>query len=74
MDLRPGDMQLCNNYTVLHARTGFEDWPEPTRRRHMLRLWLSLHEARPLAAGFPRQLGYRGKQWVEIALQDAPVA
>jgi hypothetical protein len=72
MDLLPGDMQLCNNYTVMHSRTEFEDWPEPDRRRHMLRLWLSLHEPRPLADGFPRQLGYRGKQWIEIALQDAP--
>jgi hypothetical protein len=74
MDLLPGDMQLCNNYTVMHSRTAFEDWPEPQRRRHMLRLWLSLHERRPLADGFPRQLGYRGNQSIEIALQDAPVA
>ena len=74
MDLLPGDMQLCNNYTVMHSRTEFEDWPEPQRRRHMLRLWLSLREQRPLPAGFPRQLGYRGNQWIEIALQDAPIA
>jgi hypothetical protein len=74
MDLRPGDIQLCNNYTVMHSRTEFEDWPEPQRRRHMLRLWLSLHEPRKLADEFPRQLGYRGKQWIEVALQDAPVA
>jgi hypothetical protein len=24
----------------LHSRTRFEDWPEPERRRHLLRLWL----------------------------------
>jgi hypothetical protein len=70
MDLLPGDMQLCNNYTVMHSRTEFEDWPEPQRRRHMLRLWLALREPRPLAAGFPRQRGYRADDWVEIALQD----
>ena len=74
MDLLPGDMQLCNNYTVMHSRTEFEDWPEPARRRHMLRLWLGLRETRKLPAGFPRQLGYRGNQPIEIALQDAPVA
>lgn len=40
MDLQQGDMQFINNYTTLHARTAFEDWPEPQRRRHMVRLWL----------------------------------
>ncbi|WP_305880015.1 TauD/TfdA family dioxygenase [Siccirubricoccus soli] len=38
--LQPGDIQFANNYTVLHARRGFEDYPEPERRRLMLRLWL----------------------------------
>ena len=42
MDLRPGDVQLISNHTVLHARTAYEDWPDPSRRRHLLRLWLSL--------------------------------
>ena len=70
MDLEPGDIQLCNNYTILHSRTEFEDWPDEHRRRHMLRLWLSLREPRPLADNFPRQLGYKGKQWMEIALQN----
>jgi hypothetical protein len=72
MDLIPGDMQLCNNYTVMHSRTEFEDWPEPHRRRHMLRLWLGTHEARPLADGFARQFGYRANDAIEIALQDEP--
>jgi Taurine catabolism dioxygenase TauD, TfdA family len=39
-ELRPGDIQfLCNHWTF-HSRTRFEDWPEPERRRHLLRLWL----------------------------------
>jgi len=42
MWLEPGDMQFISNCTIVHARTGFEDWPEPERRRHLLRLWLSL--------------------------------
>ena len=25
MDLQPGDVQLCNNYPILHSRTGFRD-------------------------------------------------
>jgi hypothetical protein len=28
---------------VLHARTAFEDWDEPERKRHMVRLWLTAH-------------------------------
>ena len=41
MALQPGDMQFVNNHSVLHDRTAFEDWPEPARRRHLLRLWLA---------------------------------
>lgn len=40
MDLRAGDMQFISNYTVLHSRTDYEDWPERERRRYLLRLWL----------------------------------
>ena len=40
MMLERGDMQFINNYTTLHARTAFEDFAEPGRRRHMVRLWL----------------------------------
>ena len=35
-----GDMQFLNNYVVLHSRGDYEDWPEPERKRHLLRLWL----------------------------------
>lgn len=68
MDLQPGDMQLCNNYTILHSRTAFEDWPEPGRERHMLRLWLTFRERRPMGDGFPAHNGYR--QLAEIAFQN----
>lgn len=40
MDFRKGDMQFLNNHIVLHSRTAFEDYPEPERRRRLLRLWL----------------------------------
>jgi hypothetical protein len=42
MDLQPGDIQQLSNHTNLHARTAYEDYPEPAQRRHLLRLWLSL--------------------------------
>jgi hypothetical protein len=31
---------VINNYTVLHARTKFTEFPEPERRRRLVRLWL----------------------------------
>ncbi|MFU8871708.1 TauD/TfdA family dioxygenase [Micromonospora sp. SL4-19] len=42
MDLRPGDLQFLNNHVILHSRTAYADHPDPTRRRHLLRLWLDL--------------------------------
>jgi hypothetical protein len=47
MDLRPGDVQFLDNRVVMHARTDFVDWPEPERKRDMVRLWLSLDDGRP---------------------------
>jgi hypothetical protein len=40
MRFERGDVQLVSNHTVLHARTAYED--VPGRRRHLLRLWLTL--------------------------------
>jgi hypothetical protein len=45
---RPGDIQFLNNFVTLHTRRAYEDWPEPARKRHLLRLWLSDPEARPV--------------------------
>jgi hypothetical protein len=41
MEFRPGDVQLLKNSVVLHKRTAYEDWEEPDRKRHLLRLWLA---------------------------------
>jgi hypothetical protein len=48
-EFRPGDLQLLNNHTCLHARTAFGDYPERDRRRHFLRMWLSVPNSRPLS-------------------------
>ena len=45
-NFQPGDLQFSNNHVALHARTAFEDYPEPERRRHLLRLWLSMPNTR----------------------------
>jgi len=52
MMFEPGDMQFLNNHLTLHTRTAFEDFPETDRRRHLLRLWFSLPNGRPLAESF----------------------
>ena len=45
MYLQKGDFQFLNNHVNLHARTEYEDFEEPEKRRHLLRLWLSLPQA-----------------------------
>ena len=42
MNFEAGDIQWLSNHTILHARTAYEDHPEPERKRHLLRLWLSI--------------------------------
>jgi len=46
MDFREGDMQFVNNHTILHAREEYEDHDDPALKRHLLRMWISLPEAR----------------------------
>ena len=48
-DLEPGQMQFVDNRVLGHARTEFEDFPEPERRRHLVRLWLRDHGRRAYA-------------------------
>ena len=44
MHFRPGDLQLLNNYKILHSRTEYVDHPDPQLRRHLLRIWLVVPE------------------------------
>src|ERR1019366_7443750 len=55
--LRPGDIQFVHNHTILHDRTSFVDWPEPERKRHLLRLWLAVPGARPLPPVYAERYG-----------------
>ena len=51
-DTLPGDIVVANNYEILHSRTAYEDHQQPERRRHMLRLWLTIPNGRPLPPVF----------------------
>lgn len=57
MRLAPGDMQFVYNHSLLHDRTGFRDWPEPGKRRHLFRLWLSIPGDRALPDCFRQRFG-----------------
>lgn len=46
--LEPGQMLFANNRWILHNRTAFEDFEDPERRRHYVRLWLSASRSRSL--------------------------
>ena len=52
MGFEPGDIQLVCNYVVLHSRNDFEDWEDPDRRRHLLRLWVNIPGFEKLPAAF----------------------
>ena len=53
----PGDMVFLNNWVTLHKRSAFEDWPESERSRHILRIWLSMPNSRPLDPMFAGNYG-----------------
>lgn len=46
--LEQGDIAFLHNHVVIHARNKYEDWPEPGRKRHLLRFWLETPGGRPL--------------------------
>lgn len=46
--MEPGDIQIGNNYSILHSRTRYTDHDDPAQRRHLYRVWLTLANGRPL--------------------------
>ncbi len=57
MMLERGDMQFVYNHSMLHDRTGFEDFESLDKRRHLLRLWLSIPGDRELPEIFKSRYG-----------------
>ena len=70
MDFRPGDIQILHNHLMVHTRTAFDDWSQPERKRHLMRLWLGDQAGRPLVPGFRENL-----QGIEVAgmVPSAPI-
>jgi alpha-ketoglutarate-dependent taurine dioxygenase len=55
--LNKGDILLINNWTTLHRRTAFEDFEDENKQRHLLRIWLSMPNSRPLDPAFQANFG-----------------
>jgi hypothetical protein len=57
IEFQRGDMSYSNSHVTLHSRTKFEDWPEPERRRHLIRLWMRVEEdKRPLIPELSKEI------------------
>jgi alpha-ketoglutarate-dependent taurine dioxygenase len=54
---QPGDILLLNNFVTFHRRSEFVDFPEPDRKRLLLRTWLSVPNSRPLDPRFAANYG-----------------
>ena len=57
MACEAGDMQFLHNHQILHSRNDFENWPDPARHRHLLRLWIAPASGRALPAVFAPRYG-----------------
>ena len=69
---RQGDVQFLNNYVTLHSRRAYEDWREPARKRHLLRLWLSDPEGRVIPQ--EQREGYEGAGILPVGVKlNAPL-
>jgi hypothetical protein len=65
MHFKAGDMQFLNNYVIMHGRTEYEDYPEPERKRDLIRLWLTVDRDLKL----PPSIADRGLMARTVAFQ-----
>ena len=80
--LERGEMMVINNYTVMHARTSFTNYPEPERQRRLVRLWLDAPGFRDVPPefnffktnGVPPQRGRRASYDFKKLYAEDPVA
>ena len=68
---QPGDMLFMNNWVTLHRRTAFEDHAALERRRHILRVWLSMPNSRPLDPMFAGNYGATAAGAIRGGIQAA---
>lgn len=61
LQFEPGDIQFLQNHVVFHSRTAYVDGPDPERRRHLMRIWMSLPDGRALPPAY-------AEKWINIEL------
>jgi hypothetical protein len=44
MEMRKGDIQYVNNFTVMHSRTEYRD--SATQKRHLVRYWIDVPDGK----------------------------
>lgn len=59
LPMQAGDLIYLHNPVVYHARDEYQDWPDGTRKRHLMRIWLS-------AADGPQLPDAIAEKWVKI--------
>lgn len=57
--MQAGDIQVGNNYGILHSRTKYQDYADPAPKRHLLRTWLTLPNGRLLPQVFEETREFR---------------
>jgi len=73
--LEPGEASFLNNYAVMHARSEFEDWDEPEKKRLMLRLWLDVErKARPVVSDIHIYENVGGRSGIDAQPGRLPAA
>ena len=68
IEFKRGDIQFLNNFVTLHTRRAYEDFPDEAKRRHLLRLWLSDPNGRPIPEEQRRSRTGRG-----VRLEGVPL-
>ncbi len=60
MRYEAGDVMFINNFVCFHARSAFaDDNGGATARRHLLRIWLSMPNSRPLSPKWKQQIFFK---------------
>jgi len=69
-----GDVLLLNNWTTFHRRSEFTDADDPARKRHLLRIWLSMPNSRPIDPAFADHFGATGAGELRGGMRPAALA
>ena len=57
MTFEPGDIQVIYNHTLFHDRMSYEDFEDESKKRHLLRLWISAFNDRELSEKYEDRWG-----------------